>query len=352
MTLEIGDNLINLAAVNIQDILEHSLKISQTNRALVVFDKDYELTQILTEAYKIALNQLSISASFYHFNESDTENSSKIISLFNDYSESDLVVLIQSTNFRLNDFRIRLNLFSKKLKVIEHLHLARNLPNSFNTYINALKYDEIERTWYQSMTNKLTLELNQASKLEFKAFDGSLEVGSVENPKINIGDYTGMENIGGTFPIGEVFTEAKDFESMNGSIYIYSFADREFNISFYEPFRVDIQKGLVVGYGQNTPQEFIEVLNLIKSMERPLIREIGFGLNRAITKENPLGDITAYERILGIHFSLGEKHSVYKKPGITVNKTKFHVDMFLCIDQVSLTTENGSIVIMDDSGYV
>ena len=261
------------------------------------------------------------------------------------------MVLIQTTNFRLNDFRIRLNLFSKKLKVIEHLHLGRNKPESFEVYINSLKYDENTRNWYFSMKDKLIQTLGKTTKLEFKALDASLEVGPVEIPKINIGDYTGMENIGGTFPIGEVFTEAKSFESMNGSIYIYGFADRNFNISFYEPFRLDIEKGLVVGFGENAPQEFIEIVDLIKTMERPLIREIGFGLNQAMTKEQPLGDITAYERILGIHFSLGEKHSVYKKPGITVNKTKFHVDLFLCIEQVNAVCGDKTTLIMDESGY-
>jgi len=352
MTSDALSKLTDLASTNIKDILTDSLKITSNNRVLVVFDESYELTQILTEAYKIALAGLGIETYFFHFDDTNPENSSTIISLFETYDENDLVVLIQSTNFRLNDFRIRLNLFAKKLKVIEHLHLARNLPQTFETYISALKYDESERNWYQSMVSKLTTKLNQATNLEFKAFDASLEVGAVEIPKLNIGDYAGMENIGGTFPIGEVFTEAQDFESMNGSIYIYGFADREFNICFYEPFRVDIEAGLVVGYGENTPQEFIEVINLVKSLERPLIREIGFGLNRAITKENPLGDITAYERILGIHFSLGEKHSVYKKPGITVNKTKFHVDIFLCIDQVNLITATESIEIMNDKGYV
>ena len=77
-----------------------------------------------------------------------------------------------------------------------------------------------------------------------------------------------------------------------------------------------------------------DIIKLVSSLERPLIREIGFGLNRAITKERYLGDITAFERILGMHMSLGEKHSVYKKPGIRTNKSKFHVDLFLEIDKV------------------
>jgi len=64
------------------------------------------------------------------------------------------------------------------------------------------------------------------------------------------------------------------------------------------------------------------------------MREIGFGLNRAITRENYIKDITAFERILGLHISLGEKHTVYKKEGIRAKKTRYHVDLFLDVDSV------------------
>ena len=87
----------------------------------------------------------------------------------------------------------------------------------------------------------------------------------------------------------------------------------------------------------------------MKENERPIIREIGFGLNRAITKERYLEDITAFERILGMHLSLGEKHSVYKKEGIITHKARFHVDLFPVVDHVyvdnSLIFENGKYLV-------
>ena len=73
---------------------------------------------------------------------------------------------------------------------------------------------------------------------------------------------------------------------------------------------------------------------MVKEVERPLIREIGFGLNRAITKERYLEDITAFERILGMHLSFGEKHGTYKKEGIPVQKSKYHIDLFPVVDEV------------------
>jgi hypothetical protein len=158
--------------------------------------------------------------------------------------------------------------------------------------------------------------------------------GGLEVPKPNLGDYTGMENIGGTFPIGEVFTEAKDLSRVNGSLMIYAFADTTFTIQMHEPFRIDIENGLVVSWDEKAPDSFGKVVSEVKSNERPLIREIGFGLNRAITREHYVRDITAFERILGLHVSLGEKHTVYKKQGITADKTRFHVDLFPAVERV------------------
>lgn len=346
-----SQDLIQLATTNIQDILEYSLKITSENKVVIIYDTEYPLTNILVQGYRNAIENLNIDADFYDFADISKHGKEYAIEIFNQLKRKDLVVLIQSSSFRLDDFRIRLSLFNIGLKVIEHMHLYRNDKSVFDVYINSLKYDESEREWYRLGSENLLKGLSVSQKLEIRYQDSKLESLALEIPKLNIGDYTGMDNIGGTFPIGEIFTESKDFESMNGSVYIYGFADRSFNISFYEPFRVDIENGLIAGYGENTPQEFIEVVNLIKEYERPLIREIGFGLNRAITRDRPLGDITAYERILGVHFSLGEKHSVYKKAGITTHKTKFHVDLFLCVDQVNLQVDNQEVCIMDQNGY-
>jgi hypothetical protein len=136
---------------------------------------------------------------------------------------------------------------------------------------------------------------------------------------------------------------------VNGSLLIYSFADVDFNIVMHEPFRIDIVDGLVVGWADNTPQAFIDVIEKIKTNERPIMREIGFGMNRAITREKYLNDITAFERILGLHVSLGEKHTIYKKEGITAKKTRFHVDLFLDTTTViadgKVLFENGTYIL-------
>lgn len=317
--------LTEQATQHVHDIVTHALAHSSDQHALVVYDTECGLSQILLEAYRAVLPH----ALFLDFNAHTKE---EVIAAFDACAPRDLVILIQSTDFRLNEFRIRIYLFQKKLKVIDHMHLVRNTPDSWSTYIEALAYDPL---WYRVVGPKLKEVLESTSELHIESGDGTLHVtGGLEIPKLNIGDYTNMENIGGTFPIGEVFTEAKDLQKMNGSVMIYAFADQSFTISMHEPFRIDIENGMVVGYGDNTPTSFIEVLAQIKTNERAMVREIGFGLNRAITREHYLKDITAFERILGMHLSLGEKHTVFKKEGIKADKTRYHVDVFPMVSRV------------------
>ncbi len=330
------DSLTNMAKINVRDVLKHSILFdaAEGDVALVIYDKQNGLTDILTDAYRANLPD----AKFIDF---DTVSKEEIISEFERLNtadeKKDLVVLIQTSNFRLDDFRIRLHLFQKKLKVIEHMHLYRNSSETWDVYVNSLAYDV---SWYRHVGPKLKEKLDSARNLKIKSSDANLFINSeLESAKLNIGDYTGMENIGGTFPIGEVFTEAKSLESMNGEVYIYAYADKDFNISMHEPFKIKIENGIVISWAENTPESFIDIIKVISEYERPIIREIGFGLNRAITKERYLGDITAFERIYGMHFSLGEKHSVYKKEGIQTNKSKFHVDIFPIIDSVEIEEE-------------
>lgn len=337
-------DLVLLATKNVAAILNICIQHTPPEKAVVIFDTQYGLTDIVTAAYRANLP----NAEFINFDETAKED---IIAKFDELFPGDLVVLIQSSSFLLNEFRIRLHLFQKGLKVIEHMHLHRNTPDTWETYVNALSYDP---DWYRTVGPALKAKLDKAKELIISSsLSTTLEAttlrvaGGVESTKLNIGDYTGMDNIGGTFPIGEVFTEARDLSQMNGSLMIYAYAGSDFSIEFHEPFRIDITDGLVTSWADNAPQSFIDIMTMVTSYERPLIREIGFGLNRAITRERYLQDITAFERTLGLHFSLGEKHSVYKKPGITTHKTKFHVDLFPVVDHVTADTE----VIFSNGAY-
>lgn len=333
------------ATTNVRDIVHKAIEHETNKNMLVVFDEQSRLAQVLSVAYRTAF------ADDAHFLEFNQENKQAVLDAFESMSEGDLVVLVQSEDFRLDEFRIRLHLFNKGIKVVEHRHLARNAESADETYINALEYDP---EWYRGEGHKLKERLAQTEKVEIHCGDQVLTVtGGLEDPKPNLGDYRKMKNVGGTFPIGEVFTEARDLHSVNGSLMIYSFADVNFNIAMHEPFRIDIEDGIVVGWGDNTPQSFVDVIEKIKTNERPIMREIGFGMNRAITRKHYLNDITAFERILGLHVSLGEKHTIYKKEGITAKKTRFHVDLFLDTTRViadgKVLFENGTYILNDSN---
>lgn len=333
------EELLKRATKNVGDIVQIAIAHDSSHRALVVYDTESELARILTQAYRNSLP----GAEFVDFNAHDKD---EIIEKFNALHPRDLVVLIQSMDFRLNEFRIRIQLFQRKLKVVDHLHLTRNPEDQWGTYIDALAYDP---AWYRVVGPALKERLEKTETLRIVGDGTELTVtGGLEVPKLNIGDYTGMENIGGTFPIGEVFTEAKDLSKMNGSLMVYAFANTDFHTGMHEPFRIDIKDGLLVGWSENTPESFPKIVEAVKGNERAIIREIGFGLNRAITREHYLKDITAFERILGLHFSLGEKHTVYKKPGITPDKTRFHVDLFPAVEKVFADNE----LIFDTGRYV
>ena len=320
------NSLQSQAIKNIRDILNTCIQHDVVNEsALVVYDENSGLAQILLAAYRETLPH----AQFVNFDKSNKE---QVLAEFAKLKAKDLVVMIQSTNFLLNEFRIRLHLFNNKLKVIEHMHLTRNTEDMWSTYIDALAYD-IE--WYPKIAPILKDKLDKCDELFIFSKNKKLVLsGGLEPAMLNIGDYRDMNNVGGTFPIGEVFTEGKVLSNLDGEVYIYAFADRDFNVQMYEPFLIKIEKGEIVNCAENTPLLFLEILDLVKAYERPLIREIGFGLNRAITREHYLRDITAFERVYGMHLSLGEKHSVYKKSGLTTNKTKFHIDIFPVVDRV------------------
>jgi hypothetical protein len=80
---------------------------------------------------------------------------------------------------------------------------------------------------------------------------------------------------------------------------------------------------------RNSTPAFDSVLQEIRALEGVVwVRELGFGLNRAFSRERRVNDIGTYERMCGIHVSLGSKHPVYPKPQFSRHSTRFHVDVF------------------------
>ena len=334
--------LVEQAEQNIADILKYSIKYDvNCQQALVVFDTQTNLSEILTNAYKQSLPE-------GRFVDFDSVNQEELIIMFDSLEPQDLVVLIQSSNFRLNEFRIRLNLFARGLKVIEHMHLYRNPLATESVYIDSLAYDQ---KYLIEQSSTINQALTEAKSLYIEYNRNSCFIDSpLEIPKLNIGQYEGMTNIGGTYPIGEVFTESRVLEAVNGRISVYAFANSDFELELAPvPFTLDIEYGRITKWSKQTPSSFIEVLEKVKQTEDLVIRELGFGINKAISKDPDylIKDITAFERVCGMHMSIGQKHSVYKKKDYPAHKARYHIDIFIQADLIQTDT----IVIWEDEAY-
>ncbi|MDB5047394.1 MAG: hypothetical protein JWO30_465 [Fibrobacteres bacterium] len=323
--------MIDATEKHLRDILSLAFGHTSDRSAVVVFDSQSELAVTLTEAYRRCLP----AARLIDF---DAVPADAVRSAFEPLRESDLVVLIQSTSFRLEAFRIRVELFKRMLKVIEHPHLARMRGPEAAWYVDALAYDP---EYYRGVGNALKERIDRAGSGTVDSGGERLVFASpFESAKLNVGDYRGMKNIGGQFPIGEVFTEARDLESVSGRIRIFIFADTNFMVNKPEkPITLVIAKGRVVEAVDSTP-DFEKVLALIRADEGEVwVRELGFGMNRAFTRDRMVSDIGTLERMCGIHLSLGAKHAVYQKPDFRRKDGRHHVDVFAVTESVLLDGE-------------
>ena len=113
-------NFLPAARVHVHDILSHAIEHTPKQAALIVSDGNSDLACILTEAYRQCLPD-AVQLCF------DDVPAGEVLAAIAALAPGALVVLIQSTSFRLGEFRIRVELFKRGLKVIEHPHLARML---------------------------------------------------------------------------------------------------------------------------------------------------------------------------------------------------------------------------------
>lgn len=311
---------LGMAQANIHDTVRIALGYNDSQQAMIIFDEASELSSLLAQAYQSVLPDAAV----LDFDRSSPE---AILKAFDDLSPGALVVLIQSASFRLSKFRIRIELFNRQLKVIEHPHLERIRHEEYKTYFESLAYDA---DYYRQTGSRLAERVARAKQIKIITEGGELTYDSAfEDPRLNIGHYERMKNIGGQFPIGEIFTEPKDISRVNGPVKLFAFGDNDFSVNFPDrSFTAIIEAGLLVS-SPDAPQAFQAVLDDIRIKEDVVwVRELGFGLNRALTRSNHVSDIGTYERMCGVHLSLGAKHLQYKKPDFP-RKQGFHVDIFV-----------------------
>jgi len=315
-------SLVHYASQNLAQTLRDVFEHDEKTTALVIYDLDSSLSQLLTTAYKEALP----NGVFINFQEMNKE---QILLQIDALEAGDFVALVQSRSFRLSDFRIRIELFKKSIKVAEHPHLARmSQGDEPKHYVNALAY---EKAYYHHNGHTLKSMIERASSAVINCGEEKLIYpSSFEEVKLNIGDYRAMKNIGGQFPIGEVFTELKTLTDLSGRTKVMAFGDMNYKVNIpKEPITIIIEKGKLIGT-KNSTEDFEAVLNLIRKEEGTIwVRELGLGLNRALSREHFVSDMGTFERMCGIHLSLGAKHGIYAKEGMKRNSGKFHIDVML-----------------------
>jgi aminopeptidase len=327
-TPDLPAHAIDAAAAHLHNVLAVAIEHGPAQRALVVYDTRTGLARALVEAYRRNLPD----ADFVDF---DSVDAAEVLARFRQLAPQDLVVLVQSTNFRLEAFRIRVELFKLGLKVVEHVHLSRMPGIQGEHYIAALEYDP---AYFRGVGRALKNRIDAAPSGRVCGGGEELVFASRFEPaKLNIGDYSEMNNVGGQFPIGEVFTEALDLEAVNGRAQIHVFGDTSYLSNRPTvPVTIIVERGRVVATENATP-EFQRVLDIIRADEGEVwVRELGFGMNRAFSRERRVDDIGTYERMCGIHLSLGAKHGVYPKPGFKRKDARYHIDVFVVTDAVYL----------------
>ena len=327
----IPESAVDTAERHLRDTLGIAIGYAPPAAALIVHDSRTDLNRALTEAYRRVVPQ----ARFVDF---DQTTPADVLAAFHTLQAGDLTVLVQSTSFRLDAFRIRIELFKLGVKVIEHVHLSRMPGEQGLRYIDALSYDP---AYYRGVGHALKDRIDRAQHGMVDSGGEQLVFASpFESSKLNIGDYSAMHNVGGQFPLGEVFTEAQDLEAVSGRVRIFVFGDTHFLVNRPEtPITLIVEKGRVTGAENSTPA-FDEMLAIIRAHEGEVwLRELGFGMNRAFSRERMVNDIGTYERMCGIHLSLGAKHGVYPKPQFKRKEARYHVDVFAVTEAVYLDGE-------------
>lgn len=248
-----------------------------------------------------------------------------------------IVVLIQSTNFRLSTFRIRLELFHIRVHVIEFNHLAYIPEWEYETFQSSLIYRTDE---YIRLEKIFRESIAKAKKTMIYSQNGSvLNFGLLESIRWNTWDYRNILNKWGTFPIGEVFTESINLDEVSGRCLVESYPNEDFSVNHCMPFELIIEKWRVLP-SSDFPPAFAKLYNWIIEFEwEVMVRELGFWLNPAITTTTPLSDINFYERKIWVHLSLWKKHGIYGKKLPKTEIQRFHIDVFLALESVIIGEE-------------
>lgn len=149
--------------------------------------------------------------------------------------------------------------------------------------------------------------------------------------------------------LGEVFSEAKNFTAVNGELMVWGYPNVQRFLEIADSsFKITIEKGIITKIDNKAPPSFQELWKLLTEADETMVREFGLGLNKAMGRDKPVVDVTAFERQQGLHISVGKKHTVYKKNGISRRaKSKFHIDLFIDVQRITMD----DVVVFENGNY-
>ena len=323
-----------------RDIIEKQMACGDEKKVLV-YDRSSPLASMLADGYMANMPD----AKHIDFDREDPQDIAKtLLSL----PAGSTVILVQSLNFRLDAFRIRLQLFNNGVGCLEHARLKYFPEEQWETYINALEY---RGEYYEKLGGKLVEKIEHAKKIEVISKNGSiLSFGKMEKAKLNHSIFHKQKNRGGAAMCGEVFSEAQDFDSVNGELSICCYPAPDLTIVPCAPFTIHVEKSRVTCTDPNCPPDFHKhILEKIADAENGevMMREAGFGLNPAISLQHPLADVNAFERMAGFHVSLGKKHNIYRNKMAKHIPQRYHIDIFTDLKAIRIDDE----VVFEDGVY-
>ncbi len=331
------------AQQHVQDIIEKNYQTTKDTFILLVYDEQSPLAKLLSKAYQAVMSDYRHLALNF-----DTEGEDKILAAFASLPAHSVVILVESISFRMTKHRLRADLFRAGHKVVEHARVSYNKDDQIQNYINSLAY---HTPYYVKASNAIEQLLITNNSLKIESGNGKYQLhvnSAFDEPLKNTADFSDNPSASTGFPIGEIFTEAKELDKINGEVVVFGFP-YEHKTLFPEPFIVVVKDGCVVSH--TGPQEFEEMLAKIRSEElggKVQIREIGFGLNRGLSFDHRIDEPTSFERFTGMHFSLGLKHAMYRKKIDKKVLQKYHIDIFCNIDCAFI----GDTKIFENKDYV
>ncbi len=331
---------MNDLATQLRKIITHNIGLARDKEVILIYDEDSSLSRKLVEGYSEAI------VDYPHRKiKFDPAMGNELKQQMLHVQPGIAVILVQTTNFRISEYRIRLDLNNQGAYVIEHSHLNLIKPEEEQNYLQALSYD-YDR--YKAIANFVTPILANAAKVQVVSHDDSVMVyeGPFDKIYYNIGEI--QSTMGSFYPIGEFFTELMDLSKVNGTFEIYAYPSDHHETIIEEPFHIHVNNGSITSHEGG--ERFEQILNLIRTENddgRIPIREMGFGLNRFIGKKHPLGYVGSHERQLGFHVSLGLKHGIYRKKVPNALNQRYHIDLFINVKTILID----DIVVFEKGEY-